>query len=148
MVEEPFHVSAIVVPNKTALRSNTISAYLYACKEVVAKGSSLTMPKDAKWNGKFQTLVLPGTTLASKLTMRASTIGAKCQVGAKCRLNGVVVMDNVTIGENCSLQNTVIASGAVLGNNCSLSDCQVGPKRTIDAQTKEKGEAFVAELQD
>jgi hypothetical protein len=140
--EEPYTILADVQPAKTALRANTFASYLFACKEVVANGASLTMPPDSKWNGKFQSLVLEGATLGAKITMRSCVIGKACQLGSKCRLNNVVVMDGAIIGENCSLQNTVIGPGANLGNNCSLNDCQVGAGKQIPASTKEKGEAF------
>ena len=144
-LEEPYSVVASVQRQKTALRANTFPSYLFASKEVVTNGSSggLVMPPNSKWNGKFQTLVLDGATLGSKITMRSSVIGKDCQLGNKCRLNNVVVMAGATIGDNCSLQNTVIGPGAKLGENCSLNDCQVGPGKEIPAATKEKGEAFM-----
>lgn len=153
--DEPYSVLAVPLPSKTALRANTISGYLFANKEIVAKGSSLPMPEAAKWNGKFQTLVLPteqpdGTTAATVIpmkggaTMKSSIVGKNCVLGEKCRLNNVVIMDGVTIGEQCSLQNTLVGFGAKLGNNCSLNDCQVGPGTEVPSQTKEKGEAFTA----
>jgi translation initiation factor eIF-2B subunit gamma len=141
--EEPYSVLALVLTNKTVLRANTIASFLYACKEVVANGATLTMPPESKWNGKFQSLMLEGSTLGAKVTTKSSVVGKDCQLGSKCRLNNVVIMDNVTIGENCSLQNTVIGSGARLGNNCSLNDCQIGPGKELPAGTKEKGESFM-----
>jgi translation initiation factor eIF-2B subunit gamma len=171
-----YSVVALVIPNeaKTAvLRVHTTASYLYANREVVARMGtvSLPLPADAKWNGKFQTLVLMGggegdeggvevgvvtsggggggsttsTQLGKKLTMQSTVIGRYCDIGAKCRLNNVVAMDHVTIGENCSLQNTILGAGATVGANCSLNDCQVGPMVIIPAGTKEKGEAFLAE---
>jgi translation initiation factor eIF-2B subunit gamma len=141
--DAPYSVAAMVLPPKTVMRANTISAFHYACRETVANGSTLTMPVESKWNGKFQTLVLRNSTLGAKINMKSSVLGNNCQLGAKCRLNNVIVMDNVSIGENCSLQNTLIGSGAKLGNNCSLNDCQVGPGKEISSGTKEKGESFM-----
>lgn len=140
--DTPYRVQALLLPSKSALRSNTIAAYLYACKEAVATSDSLT-PEGSRWNGKFQTLTLAGTTLGAKINMKSSTVGANCKLGDKCRLNNVVIMDNVEIGEGCSLQNTIIGHGAKLGNNCSLNDCQVGPGMEIPPSTKEKGESFM-----
>ncbi len=141
--EKPYTVSAVILPSKAAVRANTISAYLFACKEAVVSGASLSMPIGSKWNGKFQTLTLEGTSLGAKINMKASTIGRNCTLGKDCRLNNVVIMDNVSIGENCLLQNTVIGFGATLGNNCSLNKCQVGPGVVLPGGTKEKGESFV-----
>ena len=141
--DEPYSVLAMVLPNKTILRANTIPSYLYACKAVVVNGANLAMPPGSKWNGKFNTLTLKGSSLGAKVNMKSSTVGKSCKLGSKCRLNNVVVMDDVTIGENCSLQNTLIGPGAKLGNNCSLNDCQVGPGKEVPAGTKEKGESFM-----
>lgn len=140
---EPYSILGMALPNKTVLRANTIAAYLYACREVVANGASLTMPEGSKWNGKFQSLVLEGTEMGTKINMKASVVGKNCQLGSKCRLNNVIIMDDVVIGDNCSLQNTIIGHGAKLGNNCSLNDCQVGKGKEIPAGTKEKGESFM-----
>ena len=136
-------MSALVLPNKTVLRINNIQSYLFANKETVANGATLRMPSDSKWNGKFQSLVLKGSSLGAKVTMKFSIVGSSCNLGSKCRLNNVVIMDDVTIGENCSLQNTIIGSGSKLGNNTSLNDCQVGPGKELPAGTKEKGESFM-----
>jgi translation initiation factor eIF-2B subunit gamma len=141
--DEPYLVQAMLLPPKTALRANTISAYLFACKESVANGASLSLPEGSKWNGKFQTLTLQGTSLGSKINMKSSTVGKSCYLGDMCRLNNVIIMDNVSIGENCSLQNTLIGYGAKLGKNCSLNDCQVGPGTELPAGTKEKEESFM-----
>ncbi|KAG7347973.1 mannose-1-phosphate guanylyltransferase [Nitzschia inconspicua] len=140
--DEPYVVQALILPSKSALRANSIAAYLFACKEAVST-SDTSLPKGSRWNGKFQTLTLPGATLGTKITMKSTTVGANCQLGDKCRLNNVVIMDNAIIGEGCSLQNTIIGHGAKVGNNCSLSDCQVGPGMEIPSSTKEKGEMFM-----
>jgi translation initiation factor eIF-2B subunit gamma len=140
--DKPFRVQALLLSSKSALRVNTISAYLFACKEAIAT-SGQSFPEGSRWNGKFQTLTLAGTTLGTKINMKSSTVGKNCQLGDKCRLNNVVIMDNVSIGEGCSLQNTVICHGATLGINCNLNDCQVGPGMEIPSSTKEKGESFV-----
>ena len=141
--DRPYSVVAVVLPAKTVVRANTISAFHFACRETVSNGTSLTMPRESTWNGKFQTLVLKESSLGAKINMKSSVVGQGCELGAKCRLNNVVIMDNVIIGENCSLQNTLIGAGAKLGNNCSLNDCQVGPGKEIEAGTKEKGESFM-----
>ena len=143
MDDTPYSVSAVVLPCKTVMRANTLSAFHYACRETVANGSSLKMPFESKWNGKFQTLVLRDSTIGAKVNMKSTVLGKNCHLGEKCRLNNVIIMDNVSIGENCSLQNTIIGTGAKLGNNCSLNDCQVGPGKEIVSGTKEKGESFL-----
>lgn len=139
--DEAYAIHSLLLPSKSALRANTIAAYLFACKEAVTSDES--KPEGSKWNAKFQTLILAGSTVGAKITMKCCTVGGSCFLGDKCRLNNVVIMDNVTIGEGCSLQNTIIGYGAKLGDNCSLNDCQVGPGMNIPSGTKEKGESFM-----
>jgi hypothetical protein len=141
--DKPYSVQALLLPSKLALRSNTIPAYLFACKEAVAAANQSMLPEGSRWNSKFQTLILEGTTLGAKINMKSSTVGKHCQLGDKCRLHNVVIMDGASIGEGCSLQNTIVGHGAQIGNNCSLNDCQVGPGMVIPPSTKEKGESFM-----
>eukprot|EP00522_Entomoneis_paludosa_P014964 CAMPEP_0172455496 /NCGR_PEP_ID=MMETSP1065-20121228/12092_1 /TAXON_ID=265537 /ORGANISM="Amphiprora paludosa, Strain CCMP125" /LENGTH=592 /DNA_ID=CAMNT_0013207957 /DNA_START=41 /DNA_END=1819 /DNA_ORIENTATION=+ len=138
---------------KTAFRSATIPAYLYASKEMVAKsmeaGNSsrelLLLPPNSTIRHKFQTVLLPDTVVGDKVTFKSAVVGRNCKLGSKCRLNSVILLDNVTLGDQVSLQNTVIGKGAVLGDNCSLNDCQVAPGKKIVSGTKAKSEVFTDE---
>jgi translation initiation factor eIF-2B subunit gamma len=141
--DKPYSVQALLLPSKSAVRANTIPAYLFACKEAVAVATPSMLPEGCRWNGKFQTLTLEGTTLGAKINMKSSTVGKHCRLGDKCRLHNVVIMDGASIGEGCSLQNTIVGHGAQIGNNCSLNDCQVGPGMVLPPSTKEKGESFM-----
>mmetsp|Transcript_172 Transcript_172/g.351 ORF Transcript_172/g.351 Transcript_172/m.351 type:complete len:589 (-) Transcript_172:63-1829(-) len=161
--DTPYSIVAVPLPSKTALRVNTISAFLFANKEAISKGSTvLPLPDGSKWNGKFQTLVLANDTsqdmdrasdgqaaaapvqptMGKKVQMKSSFVGKNCVIGDKCRLNNVIVLDNTSIGEQCSLQNAIIGYDATIGANSSLNDCQVGAGTKVPAQTKEKGEVF------
>jgi translation initiation factor eIF-2B subunit gamma len=168
--DAPYSVVAVPLPSKTALRVNTISAFLFANKEAIARGCDvLPLPDGSKWNGKFQTLVLANDSdqggettsnntdtaddhdqgqtqaqlaMGKKVQMKSSFVGKNCVVGDKCRLNNVIILDNATIGEQCSLQNVIVGYGATIGPNSSLNDCQVGAGTKVPAQTKEKGEVF------
>ena len=152
----PFSVQAHI--QKSAFRSSTISAYIYVTKEMVSRALSLPqqgnstpllsskdllmLPSNSSIRHKFQTIVLPGSTVGDKATFKSTVVGRHCTLGNKCRLNNVILLDNVTLGDNVSLQNTVIGRGAVLGDNCSLNDCQVAPGKTLPARTKAKNEAL------
>ena len=163
IADTPYSVVAVPLPSKTALRVNTISAFLFANKEAIAKGSTvLPLPGGSKWNGKFQTLVLANDrsqdmdttadsqpaaapvqpSMGKKVQMKSSFVGKNCVIGDKCRLNNAIVLDDTTIGEQCSLQNVIIGYGATVGANSSLNDCQVGAGTKVPTQTKEKGEVF------
>jgi len=149
----------------SAIRARSIPAYLHASKEMVnriisspavssspqatgkkqkdpAAVSYLSVPDGADVKSKFHTVVLPETAFGDKANFKSSVVGRRCKLGAKVRLNNVVIMDDVVIGDNCILQNSVVGAGCTIGDNCNLNDCQVGPGKTIPPSTKEKGESY------
>lgn len=103
---------------------------------------AVSLPDGCQIQAKFNSLILPNTTVGEKLRLQNSTIGSHCTIGPKCKLNNVVIMDNVVIGENCTLQNSVIGTGVVMGENCSLNDCQIGHGVEMAKGTKLKGESL------
>jgi NDP-sugar pyrophosphorylase family protein len=143
---------------ESALRASTIASYLYASKDVVTRAIHSTstntnqsdsdpclfLPKDTILEAKFHSIVLPENDVGDKkLTFKSSCVGRRCKLGDKCRLNNVVIMDDVTVGDNAILQNTIIGAGCKIGDNCNLNDCQVSPGMIIPSGTKAKSESFV-----
>jgi UDP-3-O-[3-hydroxymyristoyl] glucosamine N-acyltransferase len=138
---------------ESALRASTIASYLYASKDVVTRAIHSTnqsndpclfLPKDTVLEAKFHSIVLPENNVGDKkLTFKSSCVGRRCKLGDKCRLNNVVIMDDVTVGDNAILQNTIIGAGCKIGDNCNLNDCQVSPGKIIPSGTKAKSESFV-----
>jgi len=159
-VLDEYAVLAHVVTDKSVFRSHTVSAYLYANREIAHKVSAiaavhttsadtkappnpcLKLPEKASIKPKFHTVLLRDSTTGDKVTYKASVVGRNCKLGTKCRLNNVVLLDNVTVGENTILQNTVVGSNCTLAENCNLNDCQVEAGMSIPAGTKKKGEAL------
>lgn len=137
-----------------AIRAHTIASYLYVCREGLnlvsstlatttpTKQSCLPLPPDTTLRSKFHSILLPGTTTGDKVTFKSAAVGRRCRLGTKCRLNNVVIMDDVTLGDNCILQNSIIGTGCTIGNNCSLNDCQVAPGKELPSGEKAKGESF------
>eukprot|EP00978_Attheya_sp_CCMP212_P006795 scaffold15802_cov54-Attheya_sp.AAC.3 len=149
-----FTVNATVMPRGTlAIRACTVPSYLHACREVVSRAISssknddsnpvVLLPEGTTVQAKFNSIVLPEAVLGEKVTVKASAVGRRSKLGTKCRLNNVIVMDDVTVGENCVLQNSVLGTGSIVGDNCNLNDCQVGPGATVPSGTKEKGDSFM-----
>jgi hypothetical protein len=149
----PFAVSAQVLDRSKShlsLRCATIPAYLYGCREVVAEAAKAgtdvhkaVFPEGTQVNSKFQSVILPETSIAEKVTLKSSTVGKGAKLGARCRLNNVVIMDGAIVGDNCILQNSVLGAGCVVGDNCNLNDCQVAPGGEVPSLTKGKGESFM-----
>ncbi|GKY96701.1 hypothetical protein MPSEU_000629600 [Mayamaea pseudoterrestris] len=148
----------LAVVQNAVERVHSIPAYLHATKKVIhqaivlssenATASSTTLsphsrlPDGSTVNAKFSTIFLPGATMGAKVNLKGSVIGANCRIADKCRVNNVIVLDNVVIGENSILQNSVLGADCQIGENCNLNDCQVAAGRVIVAGTKEKGESF------
>jgi translation initiation factor eIF-2B subunit gamma len=151
---EEYAVRAHILDGWKALRASTIPSYLYACKEVMngalqdehGTNPCLFLPPKTKKNEKFHWIALDGLEAGEKIQCRSSTIGRRSKLGDRCKLNNVVVMDDVTIGENCVIQNSIIGAGCVIGEKCSLNDCQVAPGKAVPPLTKEKGESLVDDM--
>jgi len=159
-----YAVSAVVLESKSekstnsntvmALRASSVPAYLYSCRELVARAVEddnhihnhcLKLPEKTQLQTKFHSVLLQEASTGDKVRCQFSTVGRRAKLGSKCRLNNVVVMDNVTVGDNCVLQNSILGAGCIVGDNCNLNDCQVAPGTAIPSGTKEKGESFLQE---
>jgi NDP-sugar pyrophosphorylase family protein len=166
-----YSVLARVTTDTLVVRATSIAAYLYANREVthaiaaspppptttprgaqtlppvvVAKpGASFAVPEGTLVHAKMHSIVLSDCQLAEKVTFKASVVGRHCQLGTNCRLNNVVLHDDVVVGDQTMLQNTIVGHHAVIGDNCSLNDCQVGANVSVPSGTKAKGEAFMQE---
>lgn len=136
-----------------AVRSQSISAYLHASREILTHASNpagppndknvcLAFPPLTSVRSKFNSILLPGATTGEKVTFKSASVGSNCKLGTKCRLNNVVIMDDVTIGDNVILQNSIVGKGCSIGDNCNLNDCQVAPGHSIPSGEKVKGEAL------
>lgn len=151
---DEYAVRAHMLDGWKALRASTVPSYLYACREVMTraledpdgKNPCLTLPPKTKKNEKFHWIALEDSMFGEKVQCRSSTIGRRSKVSDRCKLNNVVVLDDVLIGENCVIQNSIIGSGCVLGEKCSLNDCQVSTGVIVPPMTKEKGESFIDDM--
>ena len=135
-----------------AVRTHTIGSYLHASRELLTRASAgdhatdknpcLKLPLNTAVKSKFHSILLPGATAGDKVTFKSACIGRDCKLGAKCRLNNVVIMDGCSIGDNVILQNSIVGPNCRIGDNCNLNDCQVAPGKDISSGEKAKGESF------
>ena len=164
--DRPFLVTTHILSresSKLVLRACSLASYAYGCREIVSQaitaskvttldggnddntkyeGGKLHLVKGTSVNTKFNSIILPDSTLGAKVQVKSSTIGRGVKIGKRCRLNNVVVHDNAVIGENCLLQNSVVSSNAIIGDNCNLNECQIRFNSNVKAGTKEKGEGL------
>lgn len=136
-----------------AVRAMTISAYMHASREILTQATApagppneknpcLNFPANTSVRGKFHSILLPGATTGDKVTFKSASVGNNCKLGTKCRLNNVIIFDDVTIGDNVILQNSIVANGCTIGDNCNLNDCQLAPGNSLPSGEKAKGESF------
>eukprot|EP00591_Stephanopyxis_turris_P007127 CAMPEP_0195531802 /NCGR_PEP_ID=MMETSP0794_2-20130614/36353_1 /TAXON_ID=515487 /ORGANISM="Stephanopyxis turris, Strain CCMP 815" /LENGTH=752 /DNA_ID=CAMNT_0040663735 /DNA_START=10 /DNA_END=2265 /DNA_ORIENTATION=+ len=124
-------------------------------RKVAPVFASAFTPLEGTVRSKFNAIILPHVKIgggdaenaaAAKVTIKSSTVGSYSTLGTKCRLNNVVLMNNVSVGDNCILQNSVISDGCKIGDGVNLNDVQVGPGAVVDSGTKVKGETITAEV--
>jgi translation initiation factor eIF-2B subunit gamma len=102
----------------------------------------MTLPQGTSVRSKVHSVLLPGASTGDKVTFKSACVGRRCKLGNKCRLNNVVIMDDVSFGDNVILQNSIVGSGCKIGDNCNLNDCQIAPGKEIPSGEKAKGESY------
>ena len=108
-----------------------------------AHSSSFTVwPRIANIQKKDLSVVSPHCELGDKVTFKQCSFANGVKIGARSKLNNVIVMENVVIGDNCTIQNTVICADAVIESNCNLNECSVGTSAKVSTGTKLKGESI------
>lgn len=55
--------------------------------------------KFSNYQKKEQTVTGDGLEMGDKVTIKQSSVGKKCVIGAKSKLNNCILMDNVRVGE-------------------------------------------------
>ena len=87
-------------------------------------------------------LIDANVTLAPKITIRDSVVGANCAIASGARVLGCVLMEGVVVDERAQL------SGCVLGRRCkieagaALRDCNVQDGYVVSAGFEAKGEVL------
>jgi translation initiation factor eIF-2B subunit gamma len=125
-------------------RVTNVQSYLSLNKDVPshAHSSATPWPPVAGYQRKEQSVIGEECELGDKVTVKQSSVGRGCHVGARSKLNNCVIMDGVTIGENVTIQNTVVSALCVVEGNSNLNDCCMGSGAKVAAGSKIKGEAI------
>jgi len=85
-----------------------------------------------------------GVEVGARSSIKKTSVGAHCRIGAGVKLTNCVLMDHVTVADKVTMSNCVICSDAEVGEAASLKDTQVGSGATIEASSTVKGEAITA----
>ena len=67
------------------------------------------------------TLIGPSTQVHDEAQVIASTIGAKCSIGAGTVLRNAYIFDDVTIGPNCTLESCIVGAGVQVGEGSRIA---------------------------
>lgn len=127
-------------------RIRSVHEYAALCRHVVARairGAAFT-PRGhpSKRDG---TLVGDQTTIGDKVQLKHSTVGARCIVGPRCKINNSVIFDDARIEDGCVVQNSIVAARAIIGARSNLNDVQVGPGASVPPGSTLKQEAVTAD---
>ena len=67
------------------------------------------------------TLIGPSTRIHDEAQVVASTIGARCSIGAATVLRNAYIFDDVTIGTNCILESCIVGAGVRIGEGSRIA---------------------------
>lgn len=124
-----------------ARRVRSVASYAALCRRVVARASNSSLKPRGKLNKRDGSLVGESSTLGDKAQVKHTTIGMRCVVGVKVKINNSVIFDDVTIHDGAVVQKSIVCSGAVIGHNANLNDVQVGPGAIVPPNAILKQEA-------
>jgi len=85
----------------------------------VPKDNSVVLSRTCKIGNN--TLIGPSTRIHDEVQVVASTIGARCSIGAATVLRNVYIFDDVTIGTNCVLESCIVGTGVRIGEGSRIA---------------------------
>ena len=88
-------------------------------------------------------LLGPNTTVETHAVIKATVIGANCNIKKGARLTRCLLMDEVVIGEKAQLTGCIVGKWARVDGACILGDCEVQPRYVVNEGTEAKGEKFM-----
>lgn len=90
-------------------------------------------------------IVAPGCSAGDRTSVKKSVIGKNCVLGSNVKLNGCVLLSNVTVKDGANLTATVVCDHAVIGPSCVLKECRVAADTTVDDETEATETGFGGE---
>jgi carbonic anhydrase/acetyltransferase-like protein (isoleucine patch superfamily) len=67
------------------------------------------------------TLIGPSTQVRDETQVNASTIGARCSIGAGSVLRNAYIFDDVEIGPNCTLESCIVGARVRIGEGSQIA---------------------------
>ncbi|KAI0256752.1 nucleotide-diphospho-sugar transferase [Lactifluus subvellereus] len=85
----------------------------------IPKDNSVVLSRTCKIGNN--TLIGPSTHVHDEAQVIASTIGARCSIGAGTVLRNAYIFDDVTIGPNCTLESCIVGAGVRIGESSRIA---------------------------
>ncbi len=136
VMSEPIRVYAHILTSGLCVRVNEISKYYSTNKDMISytPATSAVWAKAVVSTNRSYRNTLEGVDVlctGENVSVQTSIIGQHCRIGTGTKINGCVIMDNVTIESGCTIQNCVISKECIISENCKLSKVNIGKGVTV-----------------
>ncbi|KHN98339.1 uncharacterized protein MAM_04100 [Metarhizium album ARSEF 1941] len=113
--------------------ASAASPFAHARKVAYPKGvKSLTMIS------KQDSLIADNVTVEDKAAIKASVVGANCQINEGAKLLQCLLMDGVVVGKGCKLIKCILGKRCVIGDYSVLTDCEVQENLMVEPRSLER----------
>ncbi|KAK0740616.1 nucleotide-diphospho-sugar transferase [Schizothecium vesticola] len=89
-------------------------------------------------------LLADNVTVQQRASIKASVVGANCQILEGAKLAQCTLFEGVVIGKNCKLTRCILGDNSEIGDGCVLTDCEVQHNMLVEPKTEAKGERFMS----
>ena len=155
-----FRCCCLVMPHDAGycVRANTLPSYAQANLDV-ARGGVTYCEKEEELDKAADAILAKegnfalksfsadsargfGVEVGGRSSVKKSSVGPHCRLGANVKLTNVILMDHVVVHDKVTMSNCIVCSNAEVGEGASLKDAQVGVGVSIDPGAVVKGEAI------
>jgi len=133
------------------LRVSTVSDYARLCRRCISRSGARLHKRDdvflfprGKLSKRDSTLVGADVTLGEKANFKHSTVGARCCIGPRAKINNSILFDDVQVHDGAVVQNSILCSKSIVKEKANLNDVQVGANAIVPPNTILKSEPFTA----
>lgn len=81
-------------------------------------------------------LVADNVTVQQRASIKASVVGANCQILEGAKLAQCTLFEGVVIGKNCKLTRCILGDNSEIGDGCVLTDCEVQHNMLVEPKSE------------
>ena len=84
---------------------------------------------------KQDSLVAENVTVAEKVSIKESVVGANCQIHEGAKLFQCLLMDGVVVRKNCKLTKCILGKRSEIGEGSTLTECEVQENLLVEPKS-------------